>query len=142
MTSVEEAIRAHLVADSGVAAIVGDRVYLVQLPQNPTYPAIRYQRISTIPLYTHQLGGSQGTVGWCRFQFDGFCQGPSSGKQSDELARAILTALGKFNAYQFGQSPLVQAPNFLITRSMGIEPGTQPPVFKARLDVKVWYRDQ
>lgn len=39
-------LRNQLVADSGVAALVVGRIYPLQLPQTPTYPAISYQRIS------------------------------------------------------------------------------------------------
>lgn len=41
----EVALRARLLAVAGVSALVGTRVYPVILPQNPTFPAITYQRI-------------------------------------------------------------------------------------------------
>lgn len=48
--SVELEIRTRLVADSAVAALVKvgsvSRIYALFLPQNPTLPAITYQRIS------------------------------------------------------------------------------------------------
>lgn len=40
-------LRSALVDNAGVVAIVGQRVYPVLLPQNPTYPAISYERISS-----------------------------------------------------------------------------------------------
>lgn len=46
---IEAAIRAHLIADAGLSALIGARVYPVQLPQRPTLPAITYQDISTLP---------------------------------------------------------------------------------------------
>lgn len=39
-------LKAGLAADSGVAALVGNRIYPLKLPQKPTYEAITYQRIS------------------------------------------------------------------------------------------------
>lgn len=39
-------IAARLTGYSGVSALVGTRIYPLELPQKPTYPAIRYQRIS------------------------------------------------------------------------------------------------
>lgn len=46
---IESAIRAALLADSTVAGLIGDRVYPLVLPQNPTLPAIVYQRIASPP---------------------------------------------------------------------------------------------
>lgn len=44
--SVEQAIVAHLKADTAVTAIVSTRVYLLKLPQDPKLPAVRVQLIS------------------------------------------------------------------------------------------------
>lgn len=38
--SIEAAVRAQLVDNGNVAALIGTRAYLTRLPQNPTYPAI------------------------------------------------------------------------------------------------------
>jgi len=43
--SVEAAINAILLADPGVAAVVASRIYPVVMPEDPTLPAITYQRI-------------------------------------------------------------------------------------------------
>ncbi len=45
--NAETALRVALLADPAIAALVGTRVYPMELPQNPTLPAIVYQRIST-----------------------------------------------------------------------------------------------
>ena len=44
---IEDALRATLLADADVAALVAARVWPMKLPQAPTYPAVVYQRIST-----------------------------------------------------------------------------------------------
>lgn len=46
---IESALRAALLEDSTVAGLVGARIYPLVLPQNPTLPAIVYQRISAPP---------------------------------------------------------------------------------------------
>ena len=43
---IESILRAILVADPDVAAIIGSRAYQGQLPREPTFPAIVYQMIS------------------------------------------------------------------------------------------------
>ena len=44
---IEEALRAHLAADTDAAAIAGARIYQLTLPQRPQLPALVFQRIST-----------------------------------------------------------------------------------------------
>ena len=43
---IESILRAILVADPDVAAIIGSRAYQGHLPREPTFPAIVYQMIS------------------------------------------------------------------------------------------------
>lgn len=47
MAQIEETIVTKLTAHVGLSALIGARVYPVQLPQRPTLPAVTYQRIST-----------------------------------------------------------------------------------------------
>lgn len=49
MTMIDVAVRARLLADSGVAAIVGERVHYDDLPIDPTLPAIRVSPVSDNP---------------------------------------------------------------------------------------------
>lgn len=46
--SLETGLRAALIADAGVTALVGTRIYPEVMPHDVTYPAISYQRISTV----------------------------------------------------------------------------------------------
>jgi len=46
--SLETGLRAALVGDSATNALVGGRVYPEFMPQDTKYPAITYQRISTV----------------------------------------------------------------------------------------------
>ena len=46
--SLETGLRAALIADAGVTAIVSSRIYPEIMPHDVTYPAISYQRISTV----------------------------------------------------------------------------------------------
>jgi hypothetical protein len=75
--SAETAVRAVLLADATVAALVGDRIYPKTLPQDVTLPAITYQRISTIG--DLDLDGDQATAAvrvqlnlWSE-SYDGVC---------------------------------------------------------------------
>lgn len=148
--SVESILRAELLSDAGLSALIGDRLYLVQLPQNPIYPCGIYQRVSTTPLYIQTRGrnpltGGQATIGQVRFSFTFWSNdGAQGGAIVESIALALMAAMENVNLIALPTSPatITNAPNRLITRRMGIEPNTQPPLFKALLDFLCWYSDQ
>lgn len=47
--TIEEGLRAHILAISEITALIGDRVYADEAPLNPEVPFIVVQRISTTP---------------------------------------------------------------------------------------------
>ncbi len=56
--TLETALRAYTLADVTVTALAGVRMYPAKLPQNPTLPALVYQRIDT--RRQHDLDGPDG----------------------------------------------------------------------------------
>ena len=58
MALLETKIYSALAANATVAAKVGARIYPLIMPQNPTFPALTYQRISSNPI--NDLGGFSG----------------------------------------------------------------------------------
>ena len=44
--TIEEALSAYLNSKTEITNIVGDRIYPIVLPQNPTYPALTYFKVS------------------------------------------------------------------------------------------------
>ncbi len=91
--TVEEAVLEHLVADVGVSALVGSRVYQLKLPQKPTLPAVRVQLIDE-PVTYHLRGGY--TLTRARVQTDAFASEASGGdpyRSALAVAEAIDTAL-------------------------------------------------
>ena len=86
ITTVEEAIRAALIADNGVKAIT-TKVYPSVLPQTPTYPLILYFRIGGSSDVA--LGGATGKS-HTRFQIEAWAETYSAAKA---LAAAIRIAL-------------------------------------------------
>jgi len=95
---IEEAIFSHLTASGTEAeALAGDRCYPQELPQQPTYPAYTYRRVSTQRYMAHD---GPGDLGKPRFQFD--CYGASYG-QAKQLANAIRQDLNGFNGLLGGQ---------------------------------------
>ena len=88
--SIEKVIYSKLSGDSDVSALVATRIYPVNLPQKPTYPAIVYTRISGERAYS--LGGPSDLAS-PRFQIDCFASTYSAAK---DLASKIRSAINGF----------------------------------------------
>jgi hypothetical protein len=86
----EAAVRACLVANAEVAALVASRIYALKLPQPPTLPAVTYQRISA--QRDHTLSGPSGLVR-SRVQIDAWGRTYSEAKS---VADAVRRALAHF----------------------------------------------
>jgi hypothetical protein len=149
--SVEQLLHDSLLADPGVSAIIGTRLYFIQLPQGPdglTYPAGVYQPISLRPLYIQTRGrtpleGGQATIGTVRIQLMFWASGPTGGASMLSLYQAIMSAMENFNAITpTGFRIIVNAPNRLVQRILDVEPNTQPPLARLRMDFEIWYQDQ
>ena len=87
---VGKAIYARLQAVAGVTALVGTRVYPLRLPQGPTYPAIRYQKIDAPR--THLMTWDPGEV-HARVQVDSYAK-TYDGAQA--LAAQVRGALSRW----------------------------------------------
>jgi hypothetical protein len=150
--SVEQLLHDSLLADAGVAGIIGTRLYFVQIPQGPdgiVYPLGCYQPIALRPLYIQTRGrspleGGQATIGIVRMQLMFWATGPTGGATMLTLYEAIMAAMENFNAITLPTSPatIFSAPNRLVQRILDVEPSTQPPLARLRMDFEIWYQDQ
>lgn len=84
---IESALRTLALADSTVSGLVGTRMYPLKLPQDPTYPAVTYTRISGPRLYDH--GGETGMAEG-RFQIDSWGASYSSAKSAAAAVREAI----------------------------------------------------
>lgn len=152
--SVESILRAELLADAGLSALIGNRLYWVQLPQNPQlqnlYPCGVYRRVSTVPLYVQTRGrnpltGGQASVGQVRFSFTFWSgDGTTGAAQVGAIGLALKAAYENVNLIALPTSPATinNAPNRLVFETYDFEPQTQPPLPRGRLDFISWYSDQ
>lgn len=143
MSTIEQQLRESLLANAGVSALIGTRLYLVQKAQGSAYPCVAYQRISTQRQYHHVLGGNQASTAWSRFQFTIWADGKTGGEVTQQVSAALRAALQTFNLAAQPASPAVlrQAPNFVLNEHMTNEPNPQQPLFKSILDVKIWFQE-
>jgi len=80
---IEEALRSKLLSNTTLAGLVSDRIYILKLPQNPTYPAVTF----------FKLTGQRHLdldVAFPYFQFDIWASSYSSAR---EVANKIRTSL-------------------------------------------------
>ncbi len=52
--SLSTVIYSRLSGFAGLSALVGSRIYPNKLPQDPTFPAVRYQIIDEVPVHSMQ----------------------------------------------------------------------------------------
>ena len=97
---MEESVRAVLLSDTDVAAIVSARIYPVVLPQNPTLPAVTYQRISLVSPVTLDAA-----IGPERIRLQVDCWALTWGAVR-ALASAVKTALHGFSGIVSGKQAL------------------------------------
>lgn len=86
---VEEEVLVALTSGSPLPTRAGDRVYGVLLPQGVAYPAVSYQRISSVPGV--DLSGHNG-LDQVRLQVDAWAETYGDAKELAEEIRAALTA--------------------------------------------------
>ena len=91
MADIETTLRTHLLADAGLAAKIGTRCYPVQLPQQPTLPALAYLRVSMDPV--QHRSSAQAGAARSRYQFDVW---GATHQSAQETATALIAALGTF----------------------------------------------
>lgn len=82
--TLDDAVRAHLVADAALLALVSSRIYPVTLAQQPTLPAITYRRVTVWP--THDRSSRRADIARTRYQIE--CYGANY-----DSARAVSAAL-------------------------------------------------
>jgi len=88
--AIEADLYTHLINNSTVNSIVGDRVYPLRLEQGYTLPAISYQRISG-----DRAKDISGSIGHAQPRIQVDCWTNSYGKLKD-LSEAVRQALDRF----------------------------------------------
>lgn len=69
MAEIGQVIKTKLTAHAGLSALISTRVHPLQLPQQPSLPALTYRMVSLTPVATRDNSGKAG-LERPRFQFD------------------------------------------------------------------------
>lgn len=129
--ALEEGLYAYLVADAGVAALIGTRLYPLLVPQDAALPAMAYQRISGPRDHTHD--GASG-LAMARIQFTAVGSSYSEAKSVMAALRAALDGFsGTMGEVTVGAALLQNE------RDEWAESFDLPVV---RQDYMVWYQEE
>lgn len=88
--TIEADLYTKLTGASAVSDLVGTRVYPLNLPQKPAYPAVTYQRISTVPVKVMGTTSARVALMQARFQIDAWASTPDG---ATALADAVFAAI-------------------------------------------------
>lgn len=128
---MEEDVVNALLADSGVAAIVADRITWAVRPQAEALPAVVLHRITAGRHYTHEgRNGLEGPL----IQID--CWGSNHGA-AKRLARAVIAALDTLTTSPF-QAAFVEGERDDNEWGEGPDATGAAGFFRTSLDVRVW----
>jgi len=129
---IEEALFAHLKAHAGLSALIGTRIYPLVLPQNPTLPAITYQKISRVG--ERAMSSPTPRVARARFQIS--CWGTSYASVKD-VAEQVKAALQDYSGLM-GGSGGVQVLDVNVANEQDIyEPDTG--IYHLSVDVMIYH---
>jgi hypothetical protein len=84
---IESALRTHILGDTSIKGQISERLYPLTLPQDPTLPAMTYQKISGFRF--HDMEGASGLAS-PRFQFDIWSKSYLTSKNISDLLRKRL----------------------------------------------------
>ncbi len=129
---MEEALAALLLADAGVSAQVGARVYWSELPQGKQKPAIVLHRASGLHGYT--VDGADGLVE-SRIQADAWGESYGAAKLA---ARAVKTAL---TGYSGTQSGITFQGAFVNSETDGHFDEGSEKLYRTMIDLTIWHTE-
>jgi hypothetical protein len=119
---IEELIYSNLSTATSVTALVVDRIYPLLMPQDPTLPAVTYQRISDNPI--NSLSG-HGGLDNPRIQIDCWATSYSGVKT---LSNAVIKAMDSSTAYK----------SLRMSDQDLYEDGTE--IYRVSMDFSCWFK--
>lgn len=127
---MQQALRARIIAATGMAALVGTRVYWIDRPQLSALPSITLQIISGERSQTHD---SISALRQNRVQLDIWAETYASAQIIAEAVIANLTQNNQLsNGINFNQIKIDD-------ESDSLEQTSTTKIYRARLDLIVWH---
>ena len=92
-------LRAYLIANAGLSALVSTRVFFQAVPQGTADPYIRISAISAIPEQCHDTALAS-TEDACSAQLDGYGSTAAQVQSVRDVLRPLLLAIGLITDWQ------------------------------------------
>jgi len=130
---MEEALLAYLLADAGLSALVGTRIYWGQRPQGEAPPAIVLHLVSGPVDYV--MTGPDGLVGY-------LVQANALGSTALEsllVRRAARAAFEALSSAPFSRAFIENQRTHPVERTEGPQASGQTEIHLNSLDVRVWH---
>ncbi len=127
---IEQSLRDHLVDTAAVAALIGTRIYPGRLPQDVTFPAVSYQRITGGEENTHSGAGPARAL----VQID--CWSDDTYGEALSVAEAVRAALSSHRG-PMGSARDVTA---RISNQMDL-PEPEPALWRRMIEVALIYEE-
>ncbi len=100
MPKLEVALHDYLSADTGITALVGDRIYPSRLKEGSVIPAISWNRVSARRIYTFDAFEDTDAWAQARIQINCWAYTPL---EAMEIGEAVLLALSGYDGDMSGQ---------------------------------------
>lgn len=132
--TIEAAVIQHLLAHPGVAALVGDRIYPMRLPQRPTYPALTCQKVSG-----PRVTAKDGPAGLAQARMQVSCWAKSY-PDAKAVAEQVRRALAGFSGVMGGAGGVKVEMTQLENEVDMYEPETG--IYHVPVDFVIWHREE
>lgn len=124
---IQEALRKKLLAHTPLSDLVGERIYILKLPQNPVLPAITYFRVSS-PRH-HDIN-----VSFARFQFDSWALSYNEVRDvAKEIRKAIQREKGIWDGVKVIQGVYINETEMY---------ESETEIYHIASDFKIIYREE
>jgi hypothetical protein len=123
----EQALFSYLSNHAGLKALVNTRVYPITMPQNPTLPAVTYQKISGVVDYVMD----DTSIKRPRFQFDAWATSYSSARAVGEQ---IKSALNRYTGTMGGAGGVAVIGTWIENETDLFEPDTG--LYRVSIDIR------
>lgn len=130
---IEAALYSYLSTYAGLTDLISTRLYPLVLPQNPTYPAITYLKVSRVG--GRAMKSTNPRHIRARFQFSCWATSYSSAKA---VAVQVQTALQDYNGVMGGSGGVTVLDSEPINELDIYEPDTK--LYHVPIDIMIWHR--
>jgi len=132
--TIKTAIFKHLIAQSGITDLVGERIFRKTLPQGTELPAISYEKVSDVsPGHTSSSDSANPKQSYFRFH----CWSNESDTEAENIAAVVITALRDYSGTLGGGGGVTVQRAFLEDESDDYDPETES--YQAMVDFTIWH---